>query len=84
MTLPNYLSALLKHSLSQAGNPSLMTPELQTTLCERALGNIRVLMNMAAELFDMGMKSNLDQMDEKLYLNTFSVSHPDEFSSAKR
>lgn len=69
---PENLLTILKHALSAAGHPSLMTKELQQTLCERAIGNLRVLMNMAGELFDMGVKLDVDQLDEKLYLQQFS------------
>ena len=40
----------LKHLQNSAGNASLMTAELMSTLAEHALGNYRVLTTMAAEL----------------------------------
>lgn len=45
------LAAALRHLLGSAGNAQLLTPELQHTLCEHALGNFRVLTTMGAELW---------------------------------
>ncbi|MCP4545553.1 MAG: general secretion pathway protein GspA, partial [bacterium] len=67
------LSACLRHLLTEAGNPVLMTSELQQTLCERAVGNLRVMTNIAGELFDNALQHDIDQLDEKLYLELFSV-----------
>ena len=63
---PEELRAFLVHTLGEAGCPHLMTPELTTTLCERAAGNLRVLCNTAAELLAHGAKRELKQLDEKL------------------
>ena len=70
------LIELLEHSMSKAGNPRLMTRGLTETLCEHALGNYRVLMNMALELFLAGAKLETAQLDEKLYLQTFQSQPP--------
>ncbi|HEX5059987.1 MAG TPA: hypothetical protein VFV99_11540 [Kofleriaceae bacterium] len=43
------LCACLDHVLDAAGNPALMTIELRVTLAEHALGNYRIMMNMADE-----------------------------------
>src|SRR6185369_17937960 len=43
------LLACLDHLLETAGNPSLMTTELKSTLADLA-GNYRILMNLADEL----------------------------------
>jgi len=64
---------LLEHAVSKAGNPKLMTRGLMETLAEHALGNYRVLMNTALELFLAGAKQEAAQLDEKLYLETFQV-----------
>lgn len=69
---PQELLEWLRHSLSQAGNPHLMTPELQTTLTEHAAGNLRVLTTMANELLATAAKRELKQLDEKLYLDTYA------------
>jgi type II secretory pathway predicted ATPase ExeA len=70
------LSACLDHLLASAGNPALMTPELKHTLCEHALGNYRVLTNLAAELLSAGAQRKLPKLDEKLYLELFTQTQP--------
>ena len=68
------LTACLKHLLTSAGNPILMTNELIHTLCDHACGNYRVLSIMAAELLAVAAKQEIAQLDEKLYLSVFSTS----------
>jgi len=65
------LAACLEHLLSQAGNASLMTPELRHTLCDHAAGNYRILTSLAAELLAAAAQQELPQLDEKLYLQVF-------------
>jgi len=65
------LCACLDHVLEAAGNPTLMTSELRITLAEHALGNYRVLMNMADELLAAGVERELPRLDEKLFLDVF-------------
>ena len=67
------LVELLRHALSEAGNPNLMTAELMTTLAEHALGNLRVLMTMAGELLDAAVQKKAARLDEKLYFEVFAV-----------
>ena len=67
------LMACLTHLLGTAGNASLMTPALMKTLCEHAVGNYRVLTNMAAELLASAAHRELTQLDEKLYLELFGA-----------
>jgi type II secretory pathway predicted ATPase ExeA len=69
---PRELASFVEHLLTQSGNPRLMTPELVTTLCERAAGNYRVLCNMAADLLAEGIRREAAQLDEKLYLEVFA------------
>lgn len=69
---PRDLAVFVEHLLTQSGNPRLMTPELITTLCERAAGNYRVLCNMAADLLTEGIRREAAQLDEKLYLEVFA------------
>jgi len=69
---PRDLAGFVDHLLKQSGNPKLMTPELITTLCERAAGNYRVLCNMAADLLTEGIRREAAQLDEKLYLEVFA------------
>jgi general secretion pathway protein A len=66
------LRAGLQHLLATAGNATLMTAELQSTLCEHAMGNYRVLTTMAGELLAVAAQRELPQLDEKLYLEVFA------------
>jgi type II secretory pathway predicted ATPase ExeA len=70
------LRAALKHLISAAGNPALMTPDLIATLSEHALGNHRVLMTLCSELLAAAAEKELPQLDEKLYFEVFSVPRP--------
>jgi type II secretory pathway predicted ATPase ExeA len=67
------LLTLLRHALSQAGNASLMTAQLMETLVDHAAGNYRVLMTMGADLLAHGLTREVEQLDEKLYLEVY---HP--------
>lgn len=66
------LLACLEHLLTDAGNASLMTPQLRHTLCDHAAGNYRILTTMAAELLAVGAQRELPVLDEKLYLDVFA------------
>ncbi len=70
------LRACLQHLLAAAGNATLMTPELMTTLCEHAVGNYRVLTTMAADLLAVAAQRELAQLDDKLYLEVFAPPRP--------
>jgi len=70
---PAQLHEVLAHRLQAAGSPKLMTPGLEQTLCEHAAGNLRVLMTMADQLLAEGLNREVAQLDEKLYLEVFSV-----------
>lgn len=74
------LMEYLENSLKQAGADHLMSSVLKETLVEHASGNLRVLNNMAAELLTKAAHEELPQLDEKLFLSTFSHGKP----SAKR
>ena len=65
------LSELVRHALAKAGNASLMTPELMDTLVDHAAGNYRLLMTMGGELLAYGMAREVEQLDEKFYLEVF-------------
>ena len=71
---PKQLGELLTHLLAAAGNPRLMTPQLIATLCEHAAGNYRVLCQISAELLAEGLRRQATQLDEKLYMELFSLS----------
>jgi type II secretory pathway predicted ATPase ExeA len=70
------LLACLEHVLAAAGNPSLMTTELKTTLAEHSAGNYRVLMNIADELLTVAADRELPRLDEKLYFDVFQTPAP--------
>lgn len=70
------LLELLNYSLTKAGNASLMTNELMDTLVDHAAGNYRVLMTMAADLLAHGMRREVEQLDEKLYLEVYQPTRP--------
>jgi type II secretory pathway predicted ATPase ExeA len=69
--LLNYLD----HALSQAGAPHLMSKTLMETLADHAAGNLRVLNTMADEMLLEGARTEMAQLDEKLFLEMFS-RHP--------
>lgn len=66
------LKDYLEYSLKQAGADHLMSATLKETLVEHATGNLRVLNNMAVELLAAAAKKELPQLDEKLFIQTFS------------
>jgi hypothetical protein len=65
------LSELLGHALAKAGNATLMTAELKDTLVDHCAGNYRLLMTLGGELLAHGMAHEVQQMDEKFYLQVF-------------
>ena len=67
------LNDCLTHVLEKAGNTRLMTPGVQTALCEHAAGNLRLLMHMANELLAEAVRRQADQIDEKLFFDTFDI-----------
>jgi general secretion pathway protein A len=69
---PEDLKEYLDFALTQAGHPHLMTTELTDTLAAHAVGNLRVLTQMAAELLALGAERNLPRLDEALYFELFS------------
>jgi general secretion pathway protein A len=70
------LGQLLSHALAKAGNAALMTAELRDTLVDHAAGNYRLLMTMSAELLAFGMAHEVQQLDEKFYLEMFQTKLP--------
>jgi general secretion pathway protein A len=70
------LSQLLTHALAKAGNASLMTAELRDTLVDHCAGNYRLLMTMSAELLAYGLAHEVQQLDEKFYLEVFQAKLP--------
>lgn len=72
------------HTLRQAGAPHLMTSTLMETLVDHCAGNQRVLNNMAAELLAMGLRKECSQLDEKLFMETFSRKPSPQFEKPLR
>ena len=62
------LGTMLRHILTAAGGPTLMTEELQRTLCEHAAGNRRLLMNLCGDALALGVSKNAKRLDDGLYL----------------
>lgn len=65
---PDVLGTMLRHLLAAAGNATLMTEELQRTVCEHAAGNRRVLKQLCNELLAIAVAKNAKRLDESLYL----------------
>lgn len=66
------LSECLQHLVTHAGNPGLMSKELMQTVCEHAVGNYRVLCNIAADLLAAAARQERAQLDEKLYFECYA------------
>lgn len=62
---------LLKESTKRAGTPMLLTDELAETLAEHAVGNPRVMMNLAAECLSMGLRKESTQLDAGIFFELF-------------
>lgn len=69
---PAELLDYLHFVLQQAGNSSLLSPELMTTLSQHSAGNFRVLNHLAQELLLVALQRQLPRLDEKLYLEHFA------------
>jgi type II secretory pathway predicted ATPase ExeA len=78
------LLELVRHALAKAGNASLMTPELMDTLVDHAAGNYRLLMTMGGELLAYGMAHEVEQLDEKFYLEVFQPQPSARTASKKK
>ena len=69
---PEQLRKMLMHLLSEAGNPTIMTEEVQRALCDHSCGNYRILSNMANDLLTSGARNDIPQIDEKIYFEVFN------------
>ena len=81
---PEELQECLKHALTKAGAPKLMTGELISALCDHAQGNLRALMNMAGELLSIAAEREARQIDEKLFLETYAQPAPEKAAAGRR
>lgn len=68
---PKELREVLAHLLVEAGGPRLLSDELAEALCEHAQGNLRTLVNMAAELLEHGARKDVARLDEKLFFELY-------------
>lgn len=74
----------LSQMITLAGNPNLMTKEVQTTLAEHSMGNFRILTTMATDLLINAIAKNSPQIDENLYFEVFAQSKAKSKSSVAR
>ncbi len=70
---PEELRDVLKHALHEAGGSSVIAAEVLDALAGHAAGNLRVLMNLSAELLEAAVTAQVDHIDEKLFLETFDA-----------
>jgi type II secretory pathway predicted ATPase ExeA len=66
----------LEHILEHAGAPHLMTEGLRHTLAEHAVGNPRVLANMAEDLLNAAARRDQEVLDEQLFLEVVAGESP--------
>jgi type II secretory pathway predicted ATPase ExeA len=78
------LQECLRHALNKAGAPKLMTPELIAAVADHAQGNLRTLMNMAAELLAIAAEREARSIDEKLFLETYAQPAPEKVAGGRR
>jgi type II secretory pathway predicted ATPase ExeA len=81
---PQELAEHLEHAVRAAGAPRLMTDELIATLCDHAQGNLRTLMNIAAELLDAAAQCEARHIDEKLFLETCAAPSLQDSKTARQ
>ena len=79
---PQELQQCLQYALQKAGAPKLMTPEVITTLCDHAQGNLRAMMNMAGELLALAAQREAHQIDEQLFFEAFAPNAPAQAKAA--
>ena len=79
---PQELQQCLQYALQKAGAPKLMTPEVITTLCDHAQGNLRAMMNMARELLALAAQREAHQIDEQLFFEAFAPNAPTQVKTA--
>lgn len=78
------LLACLDHVLTVAGNPTLMTDELKSTVADHAAGNYRVMMALCEELLLAAVDRSLPRLDEKLFLEIFGQPSKPKPTNRKR
>jgi len=81
---PARLAEHLCHVMNEAGQPRLMTAPLVKTLSEHAGGNLRILMNMANELFEEALRREARLLDEALYFDVFRDAREPQDAGTRR
>jgi general secretion pathway protein A len=70
---PETLQTCLRHVMTEAGAPTLMTPQVIATLADHAQGNLRTLMIMADELLAAAAERDARQIDEALFFDLYTL-----------
>lgn len=65
------LREILEHAVAEAGGTRLLTENVLQLVSEHAGGNLRAMMNMAAELLDTGTRKEAQKLDEKLFFELY-------------
>jgi len=65
------LREILDDALAEAGGPRLLTDALVQLVTEHAGGNLRTMMNTAAELLEIGLAREAQKLDEKLFFELY-------------
>lgn len=73
---PDLLAQVIRHALSEAGNPVLFTDNLIHALSDHAAGNLRILMSMAADLLCTALLRDIDRIDDSLFFEIFAPQIP--------
>jgi general secretion pathway protein A len=78
------LSQIVTEAVRKAGNPNLLSKGLIGALTDHSIGNLRTMMNMAAELLEEGLKREVSQLDEKLFIEIYSPTGKPNQSTRRR
>ena len=69
--------------MKEAGAKGLMAPAVLEALAGHSAGNLRVLMNMAADLLDAAIEKEVERIDEQLFFETFESLVPESKARAR-
>lgn len=72
---PEVMREVLEHAVAEAGAPHLMTAGLAEALSTHAAGNLRIMMNTAAELLDAALAREQSRLDEQLFFEVYGDLH---------
>ena len=78
------LTQIMTEAIRKAGNPNLLTKGLINTLADHSIGNMRAMMNMAAELLEEGLRRETSQLDEQLFIEMYSQTAKSKGSKGRR